>query len=208
VRRTITSVSVWLAVTAVAVALSWLGVRSVLRDTVFEAPRAPTLTADEDVLPSPTRAVQASAPALIPDLISATNRTTSAPPPSSKPPTSAPPSTPNASTTPSAPATQTTTPPPAPPTTGPPSPGARADAFAQAERGPSVQSFEVRGGRASFRYGPTSATLLAATPNPGWSVKVWPNPAWIRVDFTKGGRTSTVIVAWNDHEPIASTHEG
>ncbi|MYW04620.1 hypothetical protein [Streptomyces sp. SID3343] len=214
-RRTITSVSVWLTVTAVAVALSWLGVRSVLRDTVFEAPRAPTLTADEDLLPSPTHAAQATAPAPIPNLISATNRTTSAPPTTPKPPPSTPPGTPSppgtssTPSTPSAPATQGAAAPPAAaiPTMGWPPPLSKMDDTGETRRGRSVESFEVRGGRASFRYGPTSATLVAATPKPGWSVKVWPNPAWIRVDFTNGGHTSSVIVAWNDQEPIASTHE-
>ncbi|WP_406288241.1 hypothetical protein [Embleya sp. NBC_00896] len=179
-RRTITSISVWLAVTAVAVALSWWGVRSVLRNTVFEAPQAPTFTAGDEPPPPVTAsppvpdAVTTSA---APDLISATNRTpaSSSAPPSTKPPT----------------------------TSAPPPTQKRADQLASA-----VQSFEVRGGRASFKYQATSATLVAATPNTGWSVKVWPSTTWIRVDFTNNGRTSSVFVVWNGHDPTASTYEG
>ncbi|MGC0418566.1 hypothetical protein [Embleya sp. AB8] len=187
-RRTITSISVWLAVTAVAVALSWWGVRSVLRDTVFEPPRPPTLVAG-DQPPPPVTSPPPSAPptSAAPDLISATNRTL--------PPTSAPPATPASSAPPS----------PKPPTTpAPPTPAQlREDPPAAA-----VQSFEVRGGRASFRYQATTATLIAATPNSGWAVKVWPGDQWIRVDFSSDGHTSSVFVVWNGHDPIASTYEG
>jgi hypothetical protein len=171
VRRTITSISVWLAVTAVAVALSWWGVRSVLRDTVFEPPRAPALAAEDDPPPA-TRSTPPTSAA--PDLISATNRPSSAPPSSVKPPAGSSP----------------------PPTSKRESPSADA-----------VQSFEVRGGRAAFRYRPQSAALLAATPNSGWSVKVWPSEKWIRVDFTGDGRTSSVFVVWNGHGPTGSTYE-
>lgn len=70
-----------------------------------------------------------------------------------------------------------------------------------------MHSFEVRGGRASFKYRDQSATLVAATPKSGWSVKVWPADNWIRVDFTNRGHTSSVFVVWNEHTPIASTYE-
>ncbi|MET7298380.1 hypothetical protein [Embleya sp. NPDC005575] len=186
-RRTITSISVWLAVTAMAVALSWWGVRSVLRDTVFEPPQAPTLVAGDEPPPtmSPTPPV-APPTSEAPDLISAINRT---PPPTSASATSsassAPPS-PKTATTPAVPPAQLREDPPA----------------------PAVQSFEVRGGRASFRYQANSVTLIAATPNPGWAVKVWPGDKWIRVDFVSNRRTSSVFVVWNGHQPIASTYEG
>ncbi|MFF7248409.1 hypothetical protein ACFZBU_31360 [Embleya sp. NPDC008237] len=187
-RRTITSISVWLAVTAMAVALSWWGVRSVLRDTVFQPPRAPTLVAGDEPPPtmsSPPPTSVAPQAGEAPDLISAINRT--------PPPTSAPPS-PSASTAPPSPKPVTTpVVPPAQLREDPPT--------------PAVQSFEVRGGRASFRYQATSVTLIAATPNPGWSVKVWPGDKWIRVDFVSNRRTSSVFVVWNGHQPIASTYE-
>ncbi|MGW1988733.1 hypothetical protein [Embleya sp. NPDC001921] len=187
-RRTITSISVWLAVTAMAVALSWWGVRSVLRDTVFEPPRAPTLVAGDEPPPpvdTPSTASGTVPTTEEPDLISAVNRT---PPPTSSSPSpsasSAPPS-PKAATTPAAPPVR----------------------FREGPPVAAVQSFEVRGGRASFRYQGTTATLIAATPNSGWAVKVWPGNQWIRVDFVSRGRTSSVFVVWNGHDPIASTYE-
>ncbi|MYS80711.1 hypothetical protein [Embleya scabrispora] len=188
-RRTITSISVWLAVTAMAVALSWWGVRSVLRDTVFEPPRPPTPIAGEEPPPtmtSPPPTPDASSAGEAPDLISAINRTL--------PPTSAS-ATPSASS--AAPSPKSASVPAVPPAQ-----------LREEPPAPAVQSFEVRGGRASFRYQATSATLIAATPNPGWAVKVWPGDKWIRVDFVNNRRTSSVFVVWNGHQPIASTYEG
>ncbi|OPC83658.1 hypothetical protein B4N89_24375 [Embleya scabrispora] len=183
-RRIITSISVWLAVTAVAVALSWWGVRSVLRETVFEPPRPPSPVAGDVPPPSvstPPPTPSAPPTSEAPDLISAVNRT---PPPTSPspPPTTIPPTT--------------KAPPAAPPAQLREQPPAAA-----------VQSFEVRGGRASFRYQATTATLIAASPNPGWAVKVWPGDRWIRVDFVRHGQTSSVFVVWNGHDPMASTYE-
>jgi len=200
VRRTISSVSVWLTVTVIAVTLSWWGVRSVLRDTVFEPPRAPTLVAGDRPPPQVPVSTTRPAPATTraadptPDVISQTHRQTTAPPSATAGPT--------ASATRRAPAPTSAPPPPAPPPPAPP-PATRREN----DRGSDVHSFEVRGGRASFKYRDESATLVAATPNSGWSVKVWPADNWIRVDFTNRGHTSSVFVMWNGHTPIASTYE-
>ncbi|MEU0934009.1 hypothetical protein [Embleya sp. NPDC005971] len=193
-RRTVTSIAVWLVVSAMAVALAWWGVRSVLRDTVFEPPRAPTLAAGDEPPPvtssRPPTPLAPSTPVApptseAPDLISAVNRTPAPTTASASAPASSAPPTPKS-----------------PPTSVVPPAQLREDPPA-----PAVQSFEVRGGRASFRYSATSATLIAATPNPGWAVKVWPGDRWIRVDFTANHRTSSVFVVWNGHQPIASTYE-
>lgn len=183
-RRATTRVAAWLAVTAAAVALSWYAVRTVLRDTVFEPPRAPALAAEavEGLAPDPSSFTPAGDAT-----ISATSR------PAPTPTTKAPPST-------GAPSS----PPPAVP--GSPVPGEGSSTPAGGASG-QVRSFEVKGGRASFTFGPDSASFIAAAPNSGWAVKVWPGDRWVRVDFTRGGRTSSIFVTWNDHPPIAETYE-
>ncbi|MDI2125875.1 hypothetical protein [Yinghuangia seranimata] len=185
-RRTITRSAAWLAATAAAVALSWYGVRTVLRDTVFEPPRAPELAAQSVQGPAP----QVGGTPARDATISATAR----PAPSS--------ARPSASPSPSA-TTRTAS----PPSTGPASTQGVAPAAPADDVSGGTQSFEVKGGRASFSFGTDSASLIAATPNSGWAVKVWPGDRWLRVDFTKGDRTSSVFVTWNDHPPIGTTYE-
>lgn len=181
VRRAITRVGAWTAVTAAAVALSWYGVRSVLRDTVFEPPRAPALGAQHGEGPT--------TPA--PPTISATARASGSPSASRT-------ATPVSPAQASSPKAQTSAPPPPPDSRG------KADSGTGNSHG-----YEVRGGRASFtfNYNPDSATLISATPNPGWSSKVWTSDQWIRVDFTRGTATSSIFVTWNDHPPLAETYE-
>jgi hypothetical protein len=181
VQRGVARVGVWVAVTAAAVALSWFAVRTVLRDTVFEAPRAPVLGAQAVEGRPPV-------PATDPATISATSF-------ASRTPSPRPSGTGPAATTRAASPTATTAP-------------ASSNAAVPPDQGSgSTRSFEVKGGRASFSFGSDSASLIAATPNSGWAVKVWPGDRWIRVDFTRGDRTSSVFVTWNDHPPLAETYE-
>lgn len=186
VRRATTRVAAWLAVTAAAVALSWYAVRTVLRDTVFEPPRAPALAAEavDGPAPDPSSFTPAGDAT-----ISATSRPAPVPAPTTKAPS--PPGAPSS-------------PPPSAP--GSPVP-AEGSAAAPGTASGQVRSFEVRGGRASFTFGPDSASFIAAAPNSGWAVKVWPGDRWVRVDFTRGDRTSSIFVTWNDHAPIAETYE-
>lgn len=183
VRRAITKVGAWTAVTAAAVALSWYGVRSVLRDTVFEPPRAPALGAQHSDGPTPP----------VPPTISATARPTGAPSASR-------------STVPVSPAQASS---PKAPTSAPAAPPNARGKADNGVDGAGPHAYEVRGGRASFtfNYSPDSATLISATPNPGWSSKVWTSEQWIRVDFTRGTATSSIFVTWNDHPPLAETYE-
>ena len=57
-----------------------------------------------------------------------------------------------------------------------------------------------------FDIRPESATLITASPEPGWTMRVWNGDRWIRVDFTRNGTTSSIFVTWNDHAPIVDTH--
>ena len=125
----------------------------------------------------------------------------SAPPPSREPPSSpsrtAPPSSrpPSPSRPASPPERRTPTPP------GKPS----KPAYAKESPG-NVRSYSVEGGRVAFDLGPSSATLVSATPEPGWEMKVWEQPTWIRVDFHRGDLTWSVFCVWNGHPPIVDTY--
>ncbi|MBB5119387.1 hypothetical protein [Streptomyces eurocidicus] len=70
-----------------------------------------------------------------------------------------------------------------------------------------VKSFRVRGGRAVFGPGGSTAALVSATPDEGRQMRVWKQTAWIRVDFVAGTRTSSVFVTWNGHPPHVRTVE-
>ncbi|MEU5187783.1 hypothetical protein AB0G83_11660 [Streptomyces klenkii] len=70
-----------------------------------------------------------------------------------------------------------------------------------------VKSFPVRGGRAVFDLGESSAALVSATPDEGWQMRVWKQSAWIRVDFMSGTRTTSLFVTWNGHPPQVQTVE-
>ncbi|UGQ10346.1 hypothetical protein LO772_26275 [Yinghuangia sp. ASG 101] len=206
-RRGMARFAAWLAVTAAAVALSWYGVRTVLRGTVFEAPRAPALAANAvrgpapdpaTLLPAPEAAVsiapETTAPTSSRPTASASPRPTSARPSSDPPSSSAPPSTSRAADPPDGDAADAQ------------APVIRVDADPGGQAG-STQGFELKGGRAAFTFTPTAATLIAATPHSGWSVKVHEGGRWLRVDFTRGARTSSVFVSWIAHPPLAVTYE-
>ncbi|WP_306320395.1 MULTISPECIES: hypothetical protein [unclassified Streptomyces] len=85
---------------------------------------------------------------------------------------------------------------PRPSTTPPPSPTSGSDSGSG-----SVKSYATSGGRAVFDLKKTSATLVSATPAAGWSVQVWKQPTWIRVEFTKANQKVSAFCTWHDHEP-------
>ncbi|MFN8078727.1 MAG: hypothetical protein U0Q19_04105 [Kineosporiaceae bacterium] len=57
------------------------------------------------------------------------------------------------------------------------------------------------GGQVVLRIYPDRAELLSATPALGYSVRSWEQTGWLRVDFTSGNDTSTVLVTWNNSPP-------
>ncbi|MGB8941534.1 MAG: hypothetical protein WCD21_15060 [Streptomyces sp.] len=64
-----------------------------------------------------------------------------------------------------------------------------------------VKSYSSDGGRVVFDLGKDSATLVSATPAAGWSVQVWKQDTWIRVEFTSGADKVSVFCTWHDHAP-------
>lgn len=165
--RSLSIVVAWLAATAVAVGVSWLGVRTVVHDAVLAPPQ---LAVPASPLPTGT-------------------------PPPTPPATSVPPTTTSAvrPTTATPPATSTTVPTTkkAVPTTV----------------NPNVHSYSVQGGQVVLSLTDTAATLVSATPADGYSVQVWQETGWLRVDFSSTGGTSSVFATWNGHPPSVQTYE-
>ncbi|WP_188280264.1 hypothetical protein [Streptomyces sp. CBMA29] len=180
VHRGLFHVGAWALATAAAVTLSWFGVHSVLR-TAYDPPRALPIS-DGD-----------------PPVVSSTHR-----------PKPTPPATPTA--TPTATHTRATTPPPVtgkakvPPKTPPGTPKATAPASGDTGH---VHSYTVDGGRVALDLGPDSASLVSATPNPGWQMQVWTQDGWLRVTFTEtsGSGSSSVFCTWNGHAPTVQAFE-
>lgn len=106
--------------------------------------------------------------------------------------------TPSATASPSAPAPATRTASPVTSPTGWPG-GPRPSS------GTGTRTYTVHGGHAVLDLGASSATLVSATPDAGWSMKYWEQPGWIRVDFTSDGHTSAVFCSWNGHPPTVET---
>ncbi|MEV6012494.1 hypothetical protein AB0M29_37575 [Streptomyces sp. NPDC051976] len=121
-----------------------------------------------------------------------------------KPPETRSPTSP-ATTPPSASPTRTTKA-PLPPKRPPGTP--RSTSSASSDTG-NVHSYTVDGGRVALDLGPTSASLVSATPNPGWQMQVWTQDGWLRVTFTQtsGGGSSSVFCTWNGHPPTVEAFE-
>ncbi|KPC85029.1 hypothetical protein [Streptomyces sp. NRRL S-4] len=175
----------WSLATGAAVTLSWWGVHTVMSGTAYDPPRAVPIsvgarggrTTNEPVSSSTHRALPSPSPS--PSASASGKATTSAPTPSprtSRRPSSRPPA---AS--------------PAGPSRTPAAPG-------------EVKSYPTRGGRVVLELAAGSAKLVSATPEPDWSMQVWTEPQWIRVDFSDGaGATVSVFCTWNGHPPMVET---
>lgn len=70
-----------------------------------------------------------------------------------------------------------------------------------------LASRSVTGGSVTVSLGHASASLVAATPAPGFQVRTWQQTGWLRVDFVGRSRTSSVFVTWNGHPPLIQTYE-
>ncbi|MBT2488127.1 hypothetical protein J7E96_06215 [Streptomyces sp. ISL-96] len=184
----------WSLATGAAVTLSWWGVHTVMAGTAYDPPQALPIPTDlparsgiaQDAKPqskeSSTRRPESKGP----------SRTPESPKPPSRTPAER--NTAQPSRTPSSPAD-----PPALGTPAPPSPPATANG--------QVKSYNTDGGRVTFDIGKTSAKLVSATPATGWSMQVWKQPTWIRVEFTAGTASVSVFCTWHDHEPTVEIVE-
>jgi hypothetical protein len=63
------------------------------------------------------------------------------------------------------------------------------------------RTYVIRGGRVVLSMTAAAARLISATPNPGYEVRTWRGDGWLRVDFTRDGRASSLFSTWNGHAP-------
>lgn len=170
----------WSLATGAAVTLSWWGVHTVLAGTVYDPPRAVPIAAGGTDERAATENLSSSTHRPQP------SRSTS---PRAKPPAATP--KPSASR------------PAAPSRTPAATPSRPASPSTAATPSGTAKSYRTDGGRVVFELGAASAKLVSATPEPGWSMQVWTQSTWIRVDFTQDdGRTVSVFCTWNDHPPM------
>lgn len=209
-RRGLVHAGAWVLASGAAVTLSWFGVRVVVPDTAYEGPTALPLTGR----PSAPPASAGGEPR---------TDSTRRPPPPPGTDAAGPPRSPSRAGPPrSSPAAGPTG---APRTAGPPGASRTADRAGRGDgsHGPdasggqrpreasgTVESHDLRGGRVVFDLGPDSATLVSASPNGGWEMRVWQESHWIRVTFTRGGEASSAHCAWNGSPPrvVIDEHGG
>ncbi|MCT9929024.1 hypothetical protein N5079_02195 [Planotetraspora sp. A-T 1434] len=212
-RRCVGYTLAWCGATALAVGVSWLGVRDVLRSTVLdEAPLAPVVAVAGAVAPTVTAAVPLMSPApLSPAPRRHTSPTTKASPwprtlvrvsparhsPSSPAsPSSRPRSTAGSTTKASARPTVRPTAQPTGQSRPTPSP-----------TGESLHTFTLKGGRATIAVTDKDCRVVTATPNDGYELKVWENVGWLRVTFLQGTHESSAFCTWNALPPRLDTYE-
>ncbi|SDH05015.1 hypothetical protein SAMN05216553_11542 [Lentzea fradiae] len=172
-RRSLGYLAAWALVTAVAVGLSWFGIRSAMEPTPVAAV-GPTL--ETVVLPMPTLAPSG----------------VTTPPSSTTPATSAPTST-------KPPAVSSSVPVPPSSTDARPTPAQLPQGEWQPD-GSYVHAFHLRGGDVVARYRPDGTVVaLSATPADGWSVAVEQPGGPLVVNFrTTAGRLSRLEATWTD----------
>ncbi|WP_169950354.1 hypothetical protein [Microbispora sp. H11081] len=202
-RRTAGYLIAWCGATALAVGVSWLGVRDVLRSAILdEAPLAPVVAVAVPLSASP--AAPAPSPQDTPDGA-----------PSGKPsarPSSPASGRPSPSRAPAAvtPARTLTAPAPRPaPSTRPPGP-AEPSPVARPRRtsgGESLHTFTLRGGRATVSVTSRDCRVVTATPNDGYEVRVWEADQWLRIAFLMDTHESSAFCVWNALPPRLDTYE-
>lgn len=181
-RRGLLHVLAWLLATGAAVTVTWWGVHTVLAGTAYDPPRALPITAAD------ARA-QGVPPPITPTALPEPSRSAGEQKgggeddgrdvDGEKP--SPTPSTPSKSATPG-------------PRPGTGAPGDSADAG-------EVKAYDTEGGRVVFSLDERDASLVSATPGPGWSMQVWKTETWIRVDFAAGADRVSVFCTWHDSAP-------
>ena len=87
---------------------------------------------------------------------------------------------------------------PAPPASAAPSSAAP---VATAPAGSTLRGYTLTGGRVTLQLTGTSAKLVSAVPDDGYSVQTWSGAGWLRVDFSSGPQVSSLIASWNGHAP-------
>ncbi|MEU1483721.1 hypothetical protein [Streptomyces sp. NPDC005752] len=169
----------WSLATGAAVTLSWWGVHTVLSGTAYDPPRAVPISVGARGGQVTDEPVSSSTHRALPSASPESTASRAVPTPSAG--TSRPRSS-------------------RPPAKSPAGPSRTPAATGE------VKSYPTRGGRVVLELADDSAKLVSATPETNWSMRVWTNPGWIRVDFSDGaGATVSVFCTWNGHPPMVET---
>ncbi|MEN3536088.1 hypothetical protein AAH991_13315 [Microbispora sp. ZYX-F-249] len=196
----------WCGATALAVGVSWLGVRDVLRSAILDdAPLAPVVAVAAPLSTSP--GTLAPSPQDTPDDSPSgepSGRPSSAPsgrPSPSRAPVTA---TPTRTRTSPAPRPARSTQPAGPAGSADPSPAARPR---RTSGGESLHTFTLKGGRATIAVTSRDCRVVTATPNDGYEVKVWETDQWLRIAFLRDVHESSAFCTWNALPPRLDTYE-
>ncbi|WP_405912326.1 hypothetical protein OG760_11695 [Streptomyces sp. NBC_00963] len=189
--RRLTQALAWSLATGAATTLTWWGVHSVMAGTAYDLPRALPVAGSPELLSSATQRPEEPDPGS-----PGTGQSPGSPSPAHASGSASPPSSPSPSASASAPASR-------------PSSGSSESSVSSGSSGSSgdVRSYTSSGGRVVFDLGATSAELVSAAPADGWQMRVWKQPEWIRVTFTKGQRSVSVFCTWNGHKPTVEVDD-
>ncbi|QTR02586.1 hypothetical protein J7S33_26400 [Saccharothrix algeriensis] len=163
----------WSASTAVAVALSWLGIRSVLEAGVPERPRLVAGPVEQSTaLPTTTTTT-----AVTTTPVATTTTTAQAMAVTTEPPT-------------------TTTTPATTTTTATPLPSEQGTWSVQDGRQVYMRSFRLQGGVAAISFSPDNMEPISATPRQGFAVSVEQPAAAVVVEFASPDHRSRLEATW------------
>jgi hypothetical protein len=182
-------VALWVAGTAIAVTVAWLGAEVVLRDAASGGPQPPVLSAASPTQPAASAASGSSAGPAPPAGHASPGRA----------PSAGPAPTPAGSHSPRARSASAGS---------LPSPGAGSPGPEPTPTGPlpgTIHSYALTGGRVTLQFATSSVQLVTATPAAGFSVQTWSGAGWLRVDFSAGPDVSSLIATWNSGTPTVQT---
>ncbi|MFF5895801.1 hypothetical protein ACFY8O_07730 [Streptomyces argenteolus] len=178
-QRGLVHVIAWSLATGAAVTLSWWGVHTVMSGTAYDPPLAVPISVGARDGQATNEPVSSSTHRALPS-----RSPSPSPSPSSAAPSRGAPVSPRS---------------PSPSPKG----GGDAEPRPPSSASGAVKSYPTRGGRVVLELADDAAKLVSATPAQGWSMQVWTNPEWIRVDFSDGaGATVSVFCTWNGHPPL------
>jgi hypothetical protein len=72
---------------------------------------------------------------------------------------------------------------------------------------PTIKGYSSPGGQIVLELRPTSVELVSAVPAAGYQAETWKTDYWIRIDFVKGERRSSLIASWYQQAPVVQQTE-
>jgi hypothetical protein len=182
--RVMAGIAAWVAGTAIAVCVAWLGANVVVRDAGVQSglPVVNAAVVPPSASPLPSSALGPAASVTRPAVPSGTGPASGA----------------GQSGSASAHGT---------PVAGKSSPPASPTVSASASSTAGVHAYTLTGGRVTLDV-TSSVQLVTAVPDAGYSVQTWSGTGWLRVDFSSGPNVSSLIASWYQHAPAITVTNG